>query len=120
MQLLSSRLSVAAAPPPAHKQVVSTEDRWGDTLSILLKLFDMTAPTDPPPPIWDVISHLSRDRDQSAMVEACCQKAEHLRFRSPYISHTAAVLVLGLAFYFEDRGGVVDAINVFLFSYLSP
>ena len=50
----------------------------------------------------------------------CRWKVEHLRFRSPCISHAVVVLVLGLAFYSEDLDGVGDAINVFLFPDLSP
>ena len=109
----------AAALPPATNQVVSTEDRWGGVLNILLGMCNMTEPADLSP-IWDVIAPLSRDRDQSAMEAACRRASEHLRFRSPRISHSAAVLVLGLAFYYEDPDSVGNAINVFLFPDLPP
>ena len=45
---------------------------------------------------------------------------EHLCFRAPHIYHAVAVLVLGLAFYYENPDSVGDAINVFLFHDLSP
>ena len=54
------------------------------------------------------------------MEAACRRTAEHFRFRSPRISHSVAVLVLGLAFYSEDPDGVGYTINIFLFPYLSP
>ena len=52
----------AEAPPPETKQVISTEDMWGDTLNILLRLCNVTAHADSPPS-WDVIAPLSKDRD---------------------------------------------------------
>ena len=53
------------------------------------------------------------------MEVACRRTTKHLRFRSPRISHTTAVLGLGLSFYSEDPDGMGDAINVFLFTNLS-
>ena len=52
----------ATDPPPATKKIISTEDRWEDTLNSLLRMCNVTAPAEPPP-IWDVINTLSRDRD---------------------------------------------------------
>ena len=71
------------------------------------------------PPIWDLISPLSRDRAQSAMEESCRRTAEHFRFWAPRISHAAAILVLCLSFYSEDLRGMGGDINTFLFPDLS-
>ena len=54
------------------------------------------------------------------MEAECHHTAEHLHFRAPLISHAIAVLVLGLAFYYEEPDGVGDAINIFIFPDLSP
>ena len=61
VQFLPSRIQAAAAPPPETNQVVSAEDRWGYTISSLLRLCNVTAPANLPP-IWYVISPFSRDR----------------------------------------------------------
>ena len=53
------------------------------------------------------------------MKAACRRTAEHLRFRSPSISHSVAILVLGLSFYSENPDIVCDTINVFMFTDLS-
>ena len=79
----------------------------------------MTAPADLPP-IWDVITPLSRERAQSAIKAACRRTVEHLRFRAPRTSHAVAVIVLGLDFYSKDPYGVGDTIDVFLFPDLYP
>ena len=63
---------------------------------------------------------LSRNRARSEMEASCRRTVDHLRFRAPSISHAVTVFILGLSFYSEDLGGVVDAINVFLFTERSP
>ena len=54
------------------------------------------------------------------MEAASRRNVKHLRLRLPMISHAAAVLILGLAFYSEDLDGVVDAIDVFMFPDMFP
>ena len=53
------------------------------------------------------------------MDAACCITAKGLRFRTPRISRSIAVIVLALAFHSEDPNRVGDAVNVFLFPDLS-
>ena len=54
------------------------------------------------------------------MEAECRRTAEHLQFLAPRISHSVAVLVLGLDFYSEEPDGVGEGINVFIFPDLSP
>ena len=54
------------------------------------------------------------------MEVACHRTYKHLRIWSPRISHAAAILVLGLTFYYKELDGMGDAINVFLFPDMSP
>ena len=54
-------------------------------------------------------------------MEAACQRtADGLRFPLPRIPHAVVVMVVALDFHTEDPDGVGDALNIFLFPYLSP
>ena len=54
------------------------------------------------------------------MEAACRRTAESLCFRPPCTPYAVAVMVMELAFHTNDPDRVEDALNIFLFPYLSP
>ena len=54
-------------------------------------------------------------------IESECRQAVYsLRLKFSIISQSVAAMVLALVFYAKYPNGVIDAFNIFLFSYLSP
>ena len=49
-----------------------------------------------------------------ALEVACLYKAQELRYKALWISHTVAGLLLSLTFCTEDPDGVGDTVNIFL------
>ena len=72
------------------------------------------------PAIWSTIISLSTELVQAPMEFAYHAAANRMRFRAPRILHSAAFMVLALAFYTKYLNGVGDSLNVFLFTDLSP
>ena len=112
IQYLTITLVVAAAPP-AVKPAMGHVERWGDDPRILFRICNVTTVADLPL-IWDNVAHISNNRSQAAMGEACWCAVERLCSRSPLTSHTIVVMVLDLKFYLEEPDVMGDARNIFL------
>ena len=55
-----------------------------------------------------------------AMESACKLTAKTLQLRAPRTPQSTVAMVLSLSFHTKDPEGLGDAVNIFLFTYLSP
>ena len=101
------------APPPApENQVAMPAEQWGADLRSLLRLCNASTAAYLQD-IWLTVAPLKQDMARSKMEASYSRTADSLRFRPPRIPHTAAVMVMALAFHTKDPDGVVDALKIF-------
>ena len=70
------------------------------------------------PKICENLAPLQKDKAMAALDIACHNKARELRYNAPRISSAVVGLLLSLAPYTEDPGGIWDLANIFLLSDL--
>ena len=71
------------------------------------------------PQIWHTLAPLTKEKALPAFEIACRDSAQALRYKAPEITHSLAVLLLGLHFFIEDSDCVNDTVNIFQFPNLS-
>ena len=94
-------------------------EQWGADLRSLLRLCNASTAAYLQD-IWLTVAPLKQDMARSKMEASYSRTADSLRFRPPCIPHTAAVMVMALAFHTKDPDGVVDALEILFFPDLPP
>ena len=94
-------------------------ERWGADLRSLLRIFNASTAVQLPD-TWRMVAPLNKDRARAAMKTAYRRTSKSLRFCPRPIPHTVAVMVMALDFHTKDPYEVGDALNIFLFTDLSP
>ena len=86
--------------------------------SSLYKLANAQGPEELPE-IWHTLDPLTKEKSRPAFEIACGESSRALRCKAPRVTHTVAVLLLGLHFFTEYPDCVNNTVNIFQFPDLS-
>ena len=105
-----------AQTTPAKKK--NPVESWYLQAPSLCRLDNVKSPEDLPL-IWHTLAPLTKEKARPAFEISCRESAQDLRCKAPCVTHTVAVLLLGLHFFTEDPDCVNATVNIFQFPDLS-
>ena len=101
---------------PAKKKIPAERS---DLQALSLYTLTNVQGTEELPEIWKTLAPPTKEKARPAFEIACRESARFLRRKAPQVTHTVAVLFLGLHFFTEYPDCLNNTVNIFQFPDLS-